>query len=307
MARVVVFRQYGSPDVLELAERAEPVAGPGELLVAMEAAGVQPFDAMFRSGYMQQWAPATFPQQLGNEFAGRVIGVGEGVSDFAVGDDVLGWSRGDAYGESIAVPAGNCVKKPASMPWVEAGSLSASGQTASTVLAALALKPGDALIVHAAAGGVGSMAVQLAVAMGIRVVGTASPANHDYLRRLGAEPVDYHGDLVANLRAVLPDGATAALVAVGGEAALAASVALVSDRSRILTVAYDPSAEGLGIKRISTQRSVARLQSLVDLHAAGKLRVEASQALPLSRAAEAHRAIESGHGRGKIVLVRGDA
>lgn len=307
MARVVVFRQYGAPDVLELIERVDPVAGPGDLLVAMEAAGVQPFDAMFRAGYMQQWAPATFPQRLGNEFAGRVIGVGEDVSGLAVGDDVLGWSRGDAYAESIAVPAGNCVKKPAAMPWVEAGSLSASGQTASTVLAALDLEPGETLIVHAAAGGVGSMVVQLAVAAGIRVVGTASPANHDYLRRLGAEPVDYHGDLIANLRQVLPNGATAALVAVGGEAALAASVTLVGDRARILTVAYDPAAEAMGIKRIGTQRSVARLQSLVDLHTAGKLRVEVSQVLPLSRAAEAHRAIESGHGRGKIVVVRDDA
>jgi NADPH:quinone reductase-like Zn-dependent oxidoreductase len=145
------------------------------------------------------------------------------------------------------------------------------------------------------------------VADGIRVVGTASPANHDYLRRLGAEPVDYHGDLVANLRSALPGGASAALVAVGGEAALLASAALVADRSRILTVAYDPAAEGLGIKRIGTQRSVARLQSLLDLYNAGKLRVEVSEVFPLSRAADAHRAIEAGHGRGKIVLVRGDA
>jgi enoyl reductase len=304
MGRAVVFNSYGGPDVLEIVERDDPVPAAGQLLVRVEAAGVQPFDAMFRGGRVQQWAKAAFPQRLGNEFAGTVIGLGDGVIGFTVGDAVLGWSMGDAYADAIVVPAAQCVAKPDRMPWAEAGALSASGQTASTALDALDLSAGETVIIHAAAGGVGSMAVQIAVARGATAIGTASPGNHDYLHALGAVPVDYHGDLVAELRKAAPNGADAALIAVGGEAPVTASLALVGDKQRIVTTVFDPAAERHGVRRIGTQRSVERLTSLLRLYENGQLAVHVAEAIPFSRAAEAHRLIETGHVRGKVVLTR---
>ena len=303
MPRAVVFSEYGSPAVLHIVDQPEPVPAPGEVLVRVKAAGVQPFDAMFRAGHVRQWAPARFPQRLGNEFAGMITGIGDGVAKFKIGDAVLGWSRGDAYADMITVPADQIVIKPECMSWTEASALSASGQTASTALDALSLEEGETLLVHAAAGGVGSFAVQIGAARGVRVVGTASAANHDYLRALGAIPVDYHGDLVAAVRAVAPQGIDAALIAVGGEAPLKSSVALIENRRRIVTVAFEPSAEHYGISRIGTQRSRDRLASLIALYEAGKLQVPVAKLFPLSEAADAHWLIETGHSRGKPVIV----
>jgi enoyl reductase len=304
MGRAVVFNSYGGPEVLEIVERDDPAPATGQLLVRVEASGVQPFDTMFRGGRVQQWAQAKFPQRLGNEFAGTVIRLGSDVAGFALDDAVLGWSMGEAYADAIPVPAAQCVKKPARMPWAEAGALSASGQTASTALDALDLGAGETVIIHAAAGGVGSMAVQIAIARGASVIGTASPGNHAYLRRLGAVPVDYHGDLAAALRKAAPDGADAALIAVGGEAPVTASLALVGNTQRIVTTVFDPVAERHGIRRIGTQRSVERLASLLRLYENGQLAVHVAETIPFSRAAEAHRLVETGHVRGKVVLVR---
>jgi enoyl reductase len=305
MGRAVVFNRYGGPEVLEFVERPDPMPAPGQVLVRVEAAGVQPFDAMFRGGHVRQWAPAHFPQTLGNEFAGEVVALASDVAEFAIGDNILGWTLGNGYSELIAVPSAHCVKKPPEMPWDEAAALSASGQTASTALEALNVHSGETLIVHAAAGGVGSMAVQLAVAAGATVIGTASPDNHDYLRSLGAVPVDYHNDLTAALKVAAPEGADAALIAVAEEAAITASLALVRDRQRVGTIVYEPTAERHGVRRISTQRSRERLADLTARCEAGKLAVHVSATIPFSRAAEAHRLIETGHVRGKVVLIRG--
>jgi enoyl reductase len=304
MGRTVVFNSYGGPEVLEIIERPDPLPGAGELLVQVEAAGVQPFDTMFRGGRVQQWAKARFPQTLGNEFAGLVIGLGSGVSEFAIGDGVLGWTAGNAYAEVISVPASQTVKKPARMPWAEAGALSASGQTASTALDVLDIRTGETVIVHAAAGGVGSMAVQIAVARGTKVIGTASPQNHEYLKALGVVPVDYHSDLTEDFRRVVAQGADAALVAVGGEAPITSSLANVRQKERIVTIVYDPAADRNGVRHIGSQRSRERLQSLLSLWEDGRLAVHVSATLPLAQATEAHRLIETGHVRGKVVLTR---
>jgi enoyl reductase len=304
MGCAVVFNRYGGPEVLEIVERPDPVPDMNQLLVRVEAAGVQPFDAMYRAGRLQQWAPASFPQTLGNEFAGTVTALGSDEIGFAVGDEVLGWTQGDGYSQLIAVPATQCVRKPRRMSWAEAGALSASGQTASTALDALNVGAGEIVVIHAAAGGVGSMAVQIAIAAGADVIATASPANHDYLRSLGAMPLDYHGDLSAVLKAAAPTGADAALIAVQGEAPVAASLAVVKRRERIVSIVFDPAVERHGIRRVGTQRSRERLAALVRLSEAGKLAVHVAAAMPLSHAAEAHRMIETGHVRGKVVLMR---
>jgi enoyl reductase len=302
MSKTVVFDSYGDPDVLHIADMPTGDPGPGELLVAVAAAGVQPFDALFRSGGTRQFAPATFPQRLGNEFAGTVVGRGPDVDNFAVGDDVLGWADRRCYAEHVAVPAAQAVHKPASMPWPAAGVISASGQTASTALDVLDVRQGETLLVHAAAGGVGSYVVQLAVMRGATVIGTASGANHEYLEKLGAIPVSYGEGLSARVRALAPKGVDAALVAVATREAFATSAELVHARDRIGTIAFGPAAAEYGVRMISTERSSSRLEYLVDAYAAGTLATEIQQAYPLRQAAEAHRAIETGHARGKLVL-----
>ncbi len=302
MSRTVVFTSYGDPDVLSVIEE-RPIEPPaGQVRVQVKAAGVQPFDCLFRSGAAHQWMPASFPQRLGNEFAGVIDAVGPDVHAVAVGDDVLGWAMLDCYAEHVVVGTDQLARKPPAMAWVEAGVLSASGQAAAAAVAALGVGRDATVLIHAAAGGVGGFAVQLAVAAAATVVGTASDRNHEHLRSLGAIPVSYGDGLVERVRTAAPDGVDVALDASGTVAALHASLELVSDRSRIGTVAFQPVAEQLGVRRLSTDRSAARLRELTELYTAGKLRVVIQRAYPLEHAADAHRAVETGHVRGKVVL-----
>lgn len=301
MSKAVVFDAYGDPEVLHVIEAEPPEPGPGQVRIRVHAAGVQPFDALFRSGAARQWVPAHFPQRLGNEHAGVIDAVGDGVTAWRTGQEVLGWAMLCSYAEHVLVGENDIVTKPPAMPWQEAGVLSASGQTAATALTALAVGGGDTVLVHAAAGGVGTFAVQLAIARGATVIGTASPRNHDYLRALGAVPVAYGDGLAERVRALAPM-VQAALDASGTVDALHASLELVEDRGRIGTVAFQPAADQLGIHRLSTDRSAAQLSELTALYVAGGLRVSV-QAYPMADAARAHRAIETGHVRGKLVLV----
>jgi enoyl reductase len=303
MSKAIVFSSYGGPEVLHLAE--VPIVAPksGEVLVRVRAAGVQPFDALFRSGAAQRWVPANFPQRLGNEWAGTIEAIGSGVTMFSAGDEVLGWAMLTAYGEHVVVSVDQLVRKPPQMPWSEAGALTASGQTASTALQELNVGDGQTVLIHAAAGGVGSFAVQIALAKGATVIGTASERNRDYLRSLGAIPVIYGDNLVQKIRSGSPGGIDAALVAVDSAEAMQASIELVADKSRVGTVTFSPLARQLGIRQLSTERSVNRLNELVTMYSAGQLRVNLQREFPLADATEAHRLIEGGHVRGKIVLM----
>jgi enoyl reductase len=302
MSRAVIFEQYGGPEVLHAVDRPVPQVIPGHAVVRVRAAGVQPFDAMFRSGAVRERMPARFPQTLGNEFAGEITAVGKGVADFEVGTAVLGWTMQQAYSEHLSVAADQIVRKPQSMPWAEAGVISASGQTASTALEVLHIRPGDTLVVHGAAGGVGSFAVQIAVARGAKVIGTARPANHAYLRSLGAIPVDYTDDLLANLHAAA-DNITAVVIAAGGEQAFLATSELGLERSRVATVAFHPLAQRLEIQQITTSRSLDRLKELIRLYEQGFLSIEIARTFSLGEAKQAHALIETGHVRGKIVIL----
>lgn len=297
--RAAIFSEYGGPEVLRVSEVDTPRAGAGQVRVRVRAAGVQPYDLAVRAG----WTPPGFTRPLpripGNEFAGVVDEVGAGVSGLAAGDEVLGFGQLQAYAEYVVVPAGHVTPKPEAMPWEVAGGFTAGAQTASLALEALSVGSGDVLVVHGAAGAVGTVAVQLAVRTGARVVGTAAPDNHAYLRELGATPVAYGEGLVERLR---PFGVTAALDGAGGEA-LEASLALIADRRRILTLVEHGRAAELGVRVVEGVRSASRLASLADLFAKGELRFHVRHTYPLERAADAHRALESGHGRGKIVLL----
>jgi len=302
MSRTVVFTGYGDADVLHVVEEDPASPGPGQVRVHVRAAGVQPLDCLFRSGAAQRWMPARFPQRLGNEFAGVVDALGPHVDGVAVGDEVLGWAMLASYAEHVVVGADQIAAKPAAMPWAEAGVLSASGQTAAAALATLGVGKGDTVLIHGAGGGVGGFAVQIAVAAGATVVGTASEPNHEHLRTLGAVPVSYGDGLAERVRAAAPDGVDAALDASGTVAALQASLELVSDPDRVGTVSFQPAADQLGVRRLSTERSPALLTELTELYTAGRLRVVLQQACPLEHAADAHRAVETGHVRGKVVL-----
>lgn len=301
MPRAAAFREYGPPTVLGLVDIPEPSPQEGQVVVAVKAAGVQPFDAGFRRGDFAQRTPAQFPQILGNEFAGVVHAVGKGVTAFKPGDAVIGFTQNAAYTERVVVPATHLVAKPRAMSWHEAGVISASGQTAYCSLQQLGLKAGETLLVHAAAGGVGSMAVQIAHVWGANVIGTASARNHDYLRSLGATPVAYGEGLVDRVRALAPEGVDVVLDCVGGEA-IAVSATLGVPVSRIGTTTDFMAAMRKAATWVSTERSAKNLGEVLKLWENGQLRLSIWKAFPLERAAEAHAEIETGHVRGKIVL-----
>jgi NADPH:quinone reductase-like Zn-dependent oxidoreductase len=287
--RAAAFTEPGPPDVLRVLDVPTPTAGPGEVRVRVKAAGVQPYDAAVRAGWTPAYVSAQdWPRIPGNEFAG--------VTDD--GTEVLGYSTLKAYAEYVVVPADQVTPKPAAMPWEVAGGFSAGAQTAHIALEELAVGPGDTLLVHGAAGSVGTMAVQLAGLAGATVIGTASPANQDYVRSLGAIPVVYGDGLADRVRDHKP---TAVLDGAGG-AAYELSLELVADRGRILTLVEHERAEQDGVRLVPFGRSNKRLAELANLYAEGKLSFHVRRTYELQHAADAHREIETRHGRGKLVL-----
>lgn len=303
LVKAAALTSFGGPEVLTLTEVASPQAGPGQLRVRVRSAGVNHFDTAIRKG----WAPPTvdnsFPVVPGNEYAGVVDQVGEGVTGHSAGDTVLGYCTLGAYAEYVVVSPEQVAAKPERMPWDIAGGFSANGVGAHLCLRELKIGPGDTVLIHAAAGALGTFAVQLARAWGARtVIGTASEANHAYLRSVGAVPVTYGEGLIERVRALAPDGVDAALD-IAGDHALRASVELVTDKNRVRTMVSDELAAELGVPTVTPKRSNAQLAELAELHAQGKLKLHIRQALPLAQAAAAHRSIETGHGRGKIVLL----
>jgi len=298
--RAAVFDRFGPPDVLHIAELPDPDPGPGEVRVHVRAAGVQPFDVAVRNGRMPQ-LPVRFPQTIGQEYSGVVDRIGEGVSGLRVGDEVLGSTMLNGNASLLCVRQENVVGKPAELDFPTAAGLVAAGQTATGALGELRVGPGDVLLVHAAAGSVGTVAVQLARLAGATVIGTASPGNHDYLRQLGAIPVAYGDGLVGAVRAVAERPVTVALDAAGG-AAIAQSVELGIARERIGTIVDDKAAAEYGTRVVRAGRDPARLAEVAALAARGVLRMPI-RAYPLAEVAEAHAAVETRHGRGKVVLI----
>ena len=301
--KAAAFASFGGPEVMKVMEFPEPQAGPGQVRVRVKAAGVQHFDCAVRSGLSPASVTVRFPQIPGNEFAGIVDQVGEGVTGFGTGDEVLGFGILNCYAEYVVVSADQITRKPKTMSWEEAGGLSGNGQGAYAALKTIGVNKGDTILIHGAAGMLGSFAVQLAKEWGAgTVIGTAREYNHDYLRSLGAIPVTYGEGLVERVRAIAPNGVDAAFDAAGGAEAVLASVELVRDRGRICTFVAPELIAEFGLANVRTERTAARLAELAELHAQGKLRMLIRQTFPLERADEAHRLIETRHGRGKIVL-----
>lgn len=303
--RAIIQEQYGGPDVLTLAERPDPKVAPGEVLIRVKSAGVNPVDWKLGAGYLDAMMEARFPIIPGWDVSGVVEAVGLDVHEYRVGDEVVGYARKDwvangTYAELVAANVRHIAAKPRALDWNEAAGLPLAGLTAYQMLDRARIAEGDTVVVHAAAGGVGTFATQLAVARGARVIGTASERNHDFLRELGAEPVTYGDGLVERVRALAPEGIDAAVDCVGGES-IDASRELLKDLSRLVSVA-DPRAEELGGASMWVRPSAADLAELSRLADAGELRVFVDRVLPLEEAAEAWRLSQEGRARGKIVL-----
>lgn len=297
--RAAVFDRFGPPDVLRIAELPDPEPGPGQVRVRVRAAGVQPFDVAVRAGGMP-WIDVTFPSGIGQEYAGVIDAVGPDVTALAVGDEVLGSTMLAGQASALLAPAASVVRKPPGLSFPSAAAVVAAGQTATGALRELALTGDDVLLVHAAAGSVGTVAVQLARRLGARVIGTASPGNHDHLRRLGAVPVAYGPGLVAAVRAtgLTP---TVALDAAGADA-IAASVELGIAPDRVGTIVDDKAAAHHGVRVVRAPRDPAHLAAVAALAAGGGLTMPV-RAYPLADVAKAHADVGTGHGRGKVVLI----
>jgi NADPH:quinone reductase-like Zn-dependent oxidoreductase len=302
--KAVTFTEYGGPEVLHVADADEPHPGPGQIRIAVRAAGVNPVDWKARSGAMREVMPVSFPAIDGREASGVVDAVGPGVSDVAAGDEVFGFAVGGAAAEYAVLD--DFAPKPAALSWEEAAALPVAVETSVRVFNVLGgLGEGQTIVINGAAGGVGSAAVQLAVARGARVIGTAGENNHDFLRSLGAEPTTYGDGLVDRVRALAPDGVDLAFDT-AGQGGVPDLITLTGDPAKVATIA-DFSAAALGAKVTGggDGRATEALGEAAELVDAGRLKVPVAQTFPFAEAAEAHRVSQGGHVRGKLVLVPG--
>ncbi|MFD5461631.1 NADP-dependent oxidoreductase [Kitasatospora sp. NPDC127059] len=307
MTKAIAFPQYGGADVLRPIDIELPAPGPGQVRVAVRAVGVNPLDHKLRGGELDGFFPITFPAVPGYELSGVVEAVGAEVTGFAPGDEVFGALMGGGYAEHALLAAAELVHKPATLSWEEAAAIPVAAETSERVLTLLGVRSGETLLVHGAAGGVGTLLLQFARARGITVVGTASEANHDYLRELGAIPVTYGEGLAERVRAVAPDGVDRVLDAAGKGGVLPLSIELAGGADRVVTIADIPGAQQHGVRfsggaedgEYYHQRAFA---AALALHEAGTLRLPVHRVFPLAEAAQAQRVSEEGHARGKIVL-----
>jgi NADPH:quinone reductase-like Zn-dependent oxidoreductase len=311
--KAVALTEYGEPDVLSVHELPDPLVGPDYVLVQVRAAGVNPVDFKIRRGFLRGAFPHHEPLIPGWDVAGVLRAVGPAVTRFAEGDEVIGYIRKDhvqhgSYAELVAAADRMLARKPASLSWAQAGALPLAGLTALQSLRAAGIVSGDVVLVHAAAGGVGHLAVQLARTLGAaRVIGTASERNHEFLRSFGAEPVPYGSDLAERVSELVGgDGRIdIALDFVGGDA-LDNSWSLVRDPARVVSIIDPKAVLAGGGCYVFVHADSEQLGWLAGLADAGTLRIELQQTFPLEQAAEAHTMLEGGHVRGKLALTIGD-
>lgn len=311
--RAMIIKRFGGPDVLELQNLERPAHGPGEVLVRVLASGTNPVDAKIRQA--GSWAQIPLPAVLGYDVSGIVEGVGPGVTEFKIGDEVFytpeifGNPHG-SYAEYTIAPAGIVAHKPATLSHIEAAGIPLAGGTAwEAIVRRLAVRPGETVLIHGGAGGVGSFAIQFAKVAGARVIATASPPNHSFLRELGAEVViDYHDADINDriLKETRGRGVDAAFDTAGGNVAM--STLATRPFGRIATI-LPPMGE-LSALYTKNQtlfgtfltREAARLREMAPLFERGQAKVVVDAVLPLEDAAKAHQRLDTGHGRGKIIL-----
>jgi NADPH:quinone reductase-like Zn-dependent oxidoreductase len=303
--KAVQFDEYGGTDVLRVAEVPRPVPGPGQVIVEVKAAGINPGEAKIREGLMHSFWPATFPSGEGSDLAGIVRQLGPDVTSVAVGDEVIGWvDTRSSHAEYVLVESANLVPKPGRVPWEVAGALPVVGFTAWAGIRAVALKAGDTVVVSSATGGVGSLTVQLARRVGATVVGLAGPASHAWLERNGVIPVAYGDGLADRIDAVAPK-ADAFIDTYGGDYVELALNELGVAPSRVNSIVRFDAVEKYGIKAegYDAGASAQTLARLAEFVANGELEVPIGATYPLDEVREAFTRLEEGHVRGKIVLI----
>jgi NADPH:quinone reductase-like Zn-dependent oxidoreductase len=305
MPKAVRFDEYGDVDVLQVVDVERPVPGPGQALIRVRAAAINPGETAIRLGLMHDRWPATFPSGQGSDLAGVVDDVGPGVTGIAVGDEVIGFTHARAsHAEVVAVDAANLVPKPAGVPWEVAGSLFVAGTTAWAAVHAVAPQEGETVVVSGAAGGVGSIAVQLAAGAGATVVGLASEPHHGWLRDHGVVPVTY-GEGVADRIRRAAGGRVDAVVDTFGDGYVDLAIDLGVPADRIDTIRDWEAAERHGTKTDGNLAGgrpevLAELARLVD---EGRLDVPIAGTYPLADVRDAVRQVDGRHTLGKVVLV----
>jgi NADPH:quinone reductase-like Zn-dependent oxidoreductase len=300
--KAVMFDTFGGPEVLHLADVPVPDPGPGQVRIRVQASGVNPVDSSIRSGAMQAVFPTALPAIPGIDVAGVVDAIGEQVTDVAVGDPVVGWADRPAGSYAEYALASQVARIPAGLSFASAATLPTAGEAAERGLDLLGVRAGDTVVIHGASGSVGTIAVQLAVARGATVIGTASEDNQDYVRSLGAIPVLYGEGLVDRVRAWSQQ--VDAVLDVAGQGALPDSIVLRGGTGRIITIS-DPAAANLGVTfSAGTPKdwSTRDLAGWAELAARGDLTTTVAGTYPLERAADAQRVSQAGHVRGKLVL-----
>jgi NADPH2:quinone reductase len=305
MARAVRFDHYGDRDVLYIADVDIPSPSPGEVVVEVRAAGINPGEASIRKGLLAQAFPATFPSGEGSDLAGVVSSVGEGTTEFAVGDEVMGWSwQRSSHADYVAVPVTQLIPKPPQLSWEVAGSLYVVGCTAYAAVRAVGAGEGDTVAVSAAAGGVGTVVVQLLRTKGATVLGIASESNHQWLADHGIIPVSYGEGLAERLAAAAPQGIDAFIDLFGPEyVQLAADLGVAP--ARIETIIARDKAMELGAKAEGSgdASTTEVLSEMAHLVATGQIEIPIAATYPLDQVREAFALLEERHTHGKIVLI----
>jgi NADPH:quinone reductase-like Zn-dependent oxidoreductase len=302
LMKAVRFDKYGGIEVLQVVDVPIPDPSHGEALVKVKAASINPGEAKIREGLMHAMWPATFPSGEGSDLAGIVTKLGPGAEGFKVGDAVIGFTdRRASHAEYVVVEAQNLTIKPAKVSWEAAGSLAVAGSTAYASVRAVSLKKGDTVAVSGAAGGVGSIAVQLAKRAGAEVIGIASPANHHWLAAHGIKPESYGADLGDRLRKTKID----AFIDTHGGGYVKLAVELGIPRNRIQTIIDFAAVRDYGVKAEGSNaaRNAAVLAELAKLIASGDLEVPIAATFPLDQVQAAFSLLEKGHVHGKIVLL----
>ena len=305
MPKAVKFNQYGEIDVLQVVDVERPTPGPGQVLVKVKAAGINPGEASIRKGLLHQRWPATFPSGEGSDLAGIVAAVGEGVQGFAEGDEVIGFTHNRAsHAEFVIVEASDLIHRPHNVSWEVAGALFVAGTTAYAAVRAVSLKQGDTVVVSGAAGGVGSIAVQLAVREGAKVIGLASPTHHQWLRDHGVIPVAYGEGVEQRIRAAT-DNHLDAFIDTYGADYVELALKLGVQPERIDTIINWEAVAKYGIKAEGNAQGASAevLAELAQLIDQGALEIPIAHVYPLTEVQEAYRELEQRHTRGKIVLV----
>jgi NADPH:quinone reductase-like Zn-dependent oxidoreductase len=304
MGRAVRFNQYGGLDVLQVVEVDRPIPGSGQVLVRVKAAGINPGEASIRNGLFAQRWPSTFPSGQGSDLAGVVEQIGPDVTSVARGDEVIGFTENRAsQAELVLVDASNLVPRPTNVSWEQAGALFVAGTTAYAAVRSVALNAGDTVVVSGAAGGVGSIAVQLARNAGAKVIGLASEENHKWLTDHGVIPVAY-GDGVEDRIRAASGGKVDAFVDTFGGGYIELALRLGVPKNRIDTIIDFAAAAKHGVKTEGNAQAATAdvLAQLAGLLAAGRLEIPIAKVYPLAEVRDAYRDLEQRHTRGKIVL-----